>query len=153
MTPAAQATVPIVAAVSSTAIVCYAEAVSSIAAKSAEPETRANIDEFIETTATALQVAGGAQRGKAVLILSPADPPVPMRNTVYCLVEGDTDHRSIEQAILDVVDQVAAYTPGYRLKQDVQFEVFGPDQPLHIPETGRFIGTRVTVLLEAGAPT
>jgi acetaldehyde dehydrogenase len=143
-----QATVPIVAAVGKTGIVSYAEIVSSISSKSAGPGTRANIDEFIETTATALQVVGGAQRGKAVMILNPADPPVLMRNTVYCLVEGDPEHRSIEAAIVEMVDQVAAYVPGYRLKQDVQFEVFDPDRPLHIPETGKFTGTRVTVLLE-----
>jgi acetaldehyde dehydrogenase len=147
-----QATVPIVAAVGETGIVSYAEIVSSISSKSAGPGTRANIDEFIETTATALRVVGGAQRGKAVMILNPADPPVLMRNTVYCLVEGDPDHRSIEEAVVDMVDKVADYVPGYRLKQGVQFEVFDPDRPLHIPETGKFVGTRVTVLLEvAGA--
>ena len=147
-----QATVPIVAAVGQTGIVSYAEIISSISAKSAGPGTRANIDEFIETTATALRVVGGAQRGKAVMILNPADPPVLMRNTVYCLVDGDVDHRSIEESILDMVDQVAGYVPGYRLKQDIQFEVFDLDRPLYIPETGKFIGTRVTVLLEvAGA--
>jgi acetaldehyde dehydrogenase len=143
-----QATVPIVAAVGKAGIVSYAEIVSSISAKSAGPGTRSNIDEFIETTATALRVVGGAQRGKAVMILNPADPPVLMRNTVYCLVDGDVNHRSIEESIVDMVDQVAAYVPGYRLKQDVQFQVFDPDHPLHIPETGKFIGTRVTVLLE-----
>jgi acetaldehyde dehydrogenase len=147
-----QATVPIVAAVGRTGIVSYAEIVSSISAQSAGPGTRANIDEFIETTATALRVVGGAQRGKAVMILNPADPPVLMRNTVYCLVDGDVDHRSIEEDILDLVDQVAAYVPGYRLKQGVQFEVFDHGHPLYIPETGKFTGTRVTVLLEvAGA--
>jgi acetaldehyde dehydrogenase len=147
-----QATVPIVAAVGKAGIVSYAEIVSSISSKSAGPGTRANIDEFIETTATALRVVGGAQRGKAVMILNPADPPVLMRNTVYCLVDGDPDHRAIEQAIHDMVAQVACYVPGYRLKQGVQFEVFDADRPLYIPETGKFIGTRVTVLLEvAGA--
>ncbi|GAA4290011.1 acetaldehyde dehydrogenase (acetylating) [Mycobacterium paraffinicum] len=147
-----QATVPIVAAIAKTGIVSYAEIVSSISAKSAGPGTRANIDEFIETTSAAIQVVGGARRGKAVMIVNPADPPVLMRNTVYCLVDGDVDHRSIENEILDMVGQVAAYVPGYRLKQDVQFEVFGHDDPLYIPETGKFTGTRVTVLLEvAGA--
>jgi len=147
-----QATVPIVAAVGKAGVVSYAEIVSSISAKSAGPGTRANIDEFIETTATALRVVGGAQRGKAVMILNPADPPVLMRNTVYCLVDGDVDHDAIEEAILEMVDQVAAYVPGYRLKQDVQFEVFGHDDPLCIPETGKFTGTRVAVMLEvAGA--
>lgn len=143
-----QATVPIVAAVGKAGIVSYAEAVSSISAKSAGPETRANIDEFIETTATALRVIGGAQRGKAVMILNPADPPVPMRNTVYCLVDGDVDHHAIEEAIVGMVDRVAAYVPGYRLKRDVQFEFFDNNHPLYIPETGKFTGTRVTVMLE-----
>jgi acetaldehyde dehydrogenase len=143
-----QATVPIVAAVGKAGIVSYAEIVSSISAKSAGPGTRANIDEFIETTATALRVVGGAQRGKAVIILNPADPPVLMRNTVYCLVDGDCDHDRIEEEIVDMVDRVAAYVPGYRLKQDVQFQVFGRDDPLYIPETGKFTGTRVTVMLE-----
>jgi acetaldehyde dehydrogenase len=147
-----QATVPIVAAVGKAGIVSYAEIVSSISAKSAGPGTRAGIDEFIETTATALRVVGGAQRGKAMMILNPADPPVLMRNTVYCLVDGDVDHHSIEEAILEMVDNVAAYVPGYRLKQGVQFEVFDRDHPLCIPETGKFTGTRVTVMLEvAGA--
>ena len=147
-----QATVPIVVAVGKSGIVSYAEIVSSISAKSAGPGTRANIDEFIETTATAVRVIGGAQRGKSVMILNPADPPVLMRNTVYCLVDGDVDHGAIEADILDMVGQVAAYVPGYRLKQDVQFEVYGHDDPLYIPETGKFTGTRVTVMLEvAGA--
>jgi len=146
-----QATVPIVAAVGKAGVVSYAEIVSSISAKSAGPGTRANIDEFIETTATALRVVGGAQRGKAVMILNPADPPVLMRNTVYCLIDGDVDHDAIEEAILEMVDQVAAYVPGYRLKQDVQFEVFGHDDPLCIPETGKFTGTRVAVMLEVAA--
>ncbi|OBI36963.1 acetaldehyde dehydrogenase (acetylating) [Mycobacterium colombiense] len=143
-----QATVPIVAAVGKAGIVSYAETVSSIAAKSAGPGTRANIDEFIETTATALRVVGGAHRGKAVIILNPADPPVLMRNTVYCLVDGDCDHDRIDQEILGMVDRVAAYVPGYRLKRDVQFEIFDNEHPLHIPETGKFTGTRVTVMLE-----
>ena len=147
-----QATVPIVAAVGQAAFVAYAEIVSSISSKSAGPGTRANIDEFIETTAQALVEVGGAQRAKAMMILNPADPPVMMRNTVYCLVEGDCDHRAIEAAIQQMVAQVSVYVPGYRLKQAVQFESFGRDEPLHIPETGKFVGTRVTVMLEvAGA--
>ena len=94
-----QATVPIVAAVNQSAPVSYAEIVSSISSKSAGPGTRANIDEFIETTAAALKVVGGAQRSKAVIILNPADPPILMRNTVYCLVEGDCDHAAIDASI------------------------------------------------------
>jgi acetaldehyde dehydrogenase len=143
-----QATVPIVAAVAQSGIVSYAEIVSSISAKSAGPGTRANIDEFTETTSTALQVVGGAQRGKAVMIINPADPPVMMRNTVYCLVDGDADHHAIEADVLAMVDNVNSYVPGYRLKQRTQFETFSAERPLYIPETGKFAGTRVTVLLE-----
>jgi acetaldehyde dehydrogenase len=151
-----QATVPIVAAVARSGIVSYAEIVSSISSKSAGPGTRANIDEFTETTAAALQVVGGAERGKAVMILNPADPPIMMRNTVYCLVDGledgPADHQRIQTDVLDMVDNVRTYVPGYRLKQQVQFETFTASNPLYIPETGKFTGTRVTVLLEvAGA--
>ncbi|WP_193376500.1 acetaldehyde dehydrogenase (acetylating) [Mycobacterium sp. UM_CSW] len=143
-----QATVPIVDAVNQVAPVAYAEIVSAISSKSAGPGTRANIDEFTETTATALRVVGGAQRGKAVIVLNPADPPVIMRNTVYCLVEGDCDQTAVEASIAAMIERVQDYVPGYRLKQPVQFETFGPDKPLHIPETGKFIGTRVTTLLQ-----
>ncbi len=143
-----QATVPIVAAVSEVGIVSYAEIVSSISSKSAGPGTRASIDEFTETTAAALQAVGGAQRARAVMILNPADPPILMRNTVYCLVDGDADHGAIERSIEEMVDRVRAYVPGYQLKQRVQFETFTAEGPLFIPETGKFVGTRVTVLLE-----
>lgn len=143
-----QATVPIVAAVSRAAPVSYAEIVSSISAKSAGPGTRANIDEFTETTAKALKVVGGAQRSKAVIILNPADPPILMRSTVYCLVEGDCDHAAVHASVTAMVTQVQQYVAGYELKQPVQFETFDADDPLHIPETGKFIGTRVTALLQ-----
>lgn len=143
-----QATVPIVAAVSDVALVSYAEIVSSIASKSAGPGTRANIDEFTETTARALEAVGGAVRGKAIIVLNPADPPLLMRNTVYCLVEGDCDHGAVEDRVLKTIESVQQYVPGYRLKQAIQFDVFTADDPLHIPETGKFWGTRVTVLLE-----
>jgi acetaldehyde dehydrogenase len=151
VTCAGQATVPIVAAVARIGIVSYAEAVASISSRSVGGETRANIDQFIETTASALQVVGGAQRGKAVAILSPADPPTLARNTVFCLVDGDPDRAAIESSILDMVARVRAYVPGFRLKQRVQFESFGVANPLYIPETGKFSGTRVTVLLEVAA--
>lgn len=147
-----QSTVPIVAAVAAHGIVSYAEIVSAISSKSAGPGTRASIDEFIETTSAAVQSVGGAQRAKAVMILNPADPPVLMRNTVYCLVDGDTDHAAIEASIVDMVARVNAYVPGYRLTQGVQFETFTAENPLYIPETGKFTGTRVTTMLEvAGA--
>ena len=143
-----QATVPIVAAVNQSAFVSYAEIVSSISSKSAGPGTRANIDEFIETTATALRVVGGAQISKTVMILNPADPPILMRNTVYCLVEGDCDHAAIDASITAMVNEVQRYVPGYKLKQPVQFESFDAENPLHIPETGKFIGTRITAMLQ-----
>ena len=143
-----QATVPVVAAVAQVAPVAYAEIVSSISSKSAGPGTRANIDEFTETTAAALTQVGGAQRGKAVIILNPADPPLMMRNTVYCLIEGDCNQAAIETSIEAMAASVKQYVPGYRLKQRVQFETFGPDAALHIPETGKFWGTRVTAMLE-----
>jgi len=142
-----QATVPIVAAVGQIAPVFYAEIVSSIASRSAGPGTRANIDEFTETTAKALEVVGGAVRGKAVIVLNPADPPLLMRNTVYCLVE-EGDEAEIEASIEEMVQRVRMYVPGYRLKQRVQFEYFTQNDPLHIPETGKFWGIRVSVFLE-----
>ncbi|WP_217574010.1 acetaldehyde dehydrogenase (acetylating) [Streptomyces sp. GbtcB7] len=143
-----QATVPMAASVAQVAPVAYAEIVSSIAARSAGPGTRANIDEFTETTSRALREVAGARRSKAVIILNPAEPPLLMRDTVYCLVEGDCDHTAIENSILAMAEKVHAHVPGYRLKQRVQFDTYGPDDPLHIPQTGKFTGTKVTVMLE-----
>jgi acetaldehyde dehydrogenase len=152
VTCGAQAAVPIVAAVAQSGIVSYAETVSSISARTAGPDARAHIDEFNHATAAALQVVGGAQRGKAVMILNPADPPILMRNTVFCLIDGldgaPGPQRRIETDVLAMVDKVNSYVPGYRLKHRVQFETFGADNALRIPETGKFIGTKVTVLLE-----
>ncbi len=143
-----QATVPMVAAVSRVAPVRYAEIVSSVASRSAGPGTRANIDEFTETTSRALVEVGGAAEGKAIIIMNPAEPPMLMRNTVYCLVEGTPDHAAIEESVVAMAAEVQKYVPGYKLKQNVQFETFGPDNALSIPGTGRFEGTRVTVMLE-----
>ncbi|GAY14997.1 acetaldehyde dehydrogenase (acetylating) [Mycobacterium sp. shizuoka-1] len=148
VTCAGQATVPIVAAVADVGAVSYAETVSSISSRSAGPGTRATLDEFTETTAAALRTVGGARRARALLILNPADPPMMMRNTVYCLLDGDADHAQIEQSVESMADAVTAYVPGYRLRQRVQFETFTAARPLFIPETGTFTGTRVTVLLE-----
>lgn len=150
------AVVPIVTAVARSGTVSYAEIVSSISSKSASPGTRDNIDEFIETTAAALQVVGGAQRGKAIMVLNSAEPPIMMRNTVYCLVDGNADHQRIESDVLATVERVRESVPGYRLKQPIQFETFSSQNPLHIPETGKFTGSRVSVLVEvagAGAPS
>ncbi|PRB57885.1 acetaldehyde dehydrogenase (acetylating) [Microbacterium sp. MYb45] len=148
-----QATVPMVAAVSRVAPVAYAEIVASIASKSAGPGTRANIDEFTETTARALEVIGGADHGKAIIVLNPADPPLIMRDTVFCLVEGDPaalDRDAVSASVADMVAEVQAYVGGYRLKQQVQFDEV---DEAYVPALDRpFRGTRVTVLLEvAGA--
>ncbi|WP_411122680.1 acetaldehyde dehydrogenase (acetylating) [Streptomyces sp. x-19] len=125
-----QATVPIVAAVSRVAPVRYAEIVASISARSAGPGTRANIDEFTETTARALEVVGGAARGKAVIVLNPADPPPLMRDTVHCVVDASADGAALTEAIHSMVAEVAAYVPGYRLKQEVQIRPIAPNDPL-----------------------
>jgi acetaldehyde dehydrogenase len=143
-----QATIPIVAAVARVAPVHYAEIVASIASKSAGPGTRANIDEFTETTARAIEVLGGAGRGKAIIVLNPAEPPLIMRDTVYCLT-SDADQAAIEASIEAMVREVQTYVPGYRLKQQVQFERIGDNQPLRIPEMDQeFTGLKVSVFLE-----
>ena len=116
---------PIVAAVSRVAKVHYGEIVASIASKSAGPGTRANIDEFTETTARAIETVGGAERGKAIIIMNPAEPPLIMRDTVYCLCE-DADPDAIAASIESMVAEVQKYVPGYRLKQKVQFERHRP---------------------------
>lgn len=146
-----QATIPMVAAVGHVRPVHYAEIVASIASKSAGPGTRANIDEFTETTSEAIVQVGGAARGKAIIILNPADPPVIMRDTVLCLVDrlDDAGRQSIEDAVARMAERVAAYVPGYRLKQKVQFQDEGMEVDTLIPPGhGSGAYTRVTVFLE-----
>jgi acetaldehyde dehydrogenase len=142
-----QATIPMVDAVKKVAEVQYAEIVASIASKSAGPGTRANIDEFTETTSKGIEAVGGAQRGKAIIVLNPADPPVMMRNTVYVL-SNEIDTEIIRQSIEDQVKKVQEYVPGYRLKQEVQFERIGGNTPLHIPGHGDFAGIKTSIFLE-----
>ena len=143
-----QATIPIIAAVNRVSKVHYAEIVASISSRSAGPGTRANIDEFTETTAAAIREVGGATRGKAIIILNPAEPPLMMRNTVFCLCD-DVDPEAIRSSVHAMVDDIRAFVPGYRLKQDVQFERIGANNPLHIPEDNRdFCGLKVSIYLE-----
>lgn len=143
-----QATIPMVYAVSKIAKVHYAEIIASIASKSAGPGTRANIDEFTETTSKAIEEVGGANKGKAIIIMNPAEPPLIMRDTVYCLAEVGADQLAIQKSIQDMVEAVNAYVPGYRLKQQIQFEEFGIDQPLNIPDIGKLPGLKVSIFLE-----
>ena len=143
-----QATIPIVAAISQVAEVYYCEIVASIASKSAGPGTRANIDEFTETTARAIVDVGGAARGKAIIVLNPAEPPLIMRDTVYCLAEAvdpDVIHKSVEA----MIRRVQEFVPGYRLKQDVVMERVTGIQGSQLYEVGPgFDGWKVTVFLE-----
>jgi acetaldehyde dehydrogenase len=142
-----QATIPIVAAVSAVATVHYAEIVASIASKSAGPGTRANIDEFTETTSLAIEQVGGAAKGTAIIVLNPAEPPMMMRDTVFVLSSG-AEEDAIRASIEAMVAKVRAYVPGYRLKQQVQFERFGANHPVRIPGIGSFAGIKTTVFLE-----
>jgi acetaldehyde dehydrogenase (acetylating) len=127
-----QATIPIVHAINRVSPVDYAEIVATISSKSAGPGTRANIDEFTQTTARGIEVIGGAKKGKAIIILNPAEPPILMRDTVYALVEeGSMDEEAIIKSIQDMVETVQSYVPGYRLRTEPMID-----------------GNKVTVFLE-----
>ena len=117
-----QATIPIVAAVAKVTNVPYAEIVASVASKSAGPGTRANIDEFTVTTARAVETIGGAKRGKAIIILNPVEPPMIMRDTVFCAIAPDADHDAITASIKAMVASVARYVPGYALRAEPQYD-------------------------------
>ncbi|MET9062913.1 acetaldehyde dehydrogenase (acetylating) [Streptomyces antibioticus] len=145
-----QATIPIVAAVAAVTPVHYGEIVASISSRSAGPGTRANIDEFTETTSSAIEKVGGAARGKAIIVLNPAEPPLIMRDTVYCLV-GECDDAAVTASVEDMAARVQAYVPGYRLKQKVQFERVADDDPLRslLPAGSRPVdAAKVSVFLE-----
>lgn len=142
-----QATIPMVYAVSQVAKVHYAEIVASVSSASAGPGTRANIDEFTQTTARAIEKVGGAAQGKAIIILNPAEPPMIMRNTVFTLSEK-ADEQAVRDSVARVVEGVKSYVPGYDLKQEVQFEYFDESNPLHIPGRGDFTGMKCSVFLE-----
>jgi acetaldehyde dehydrogenase len=143
-----QATIPIVHAVRrATTRVLYAEIVASISSKSAGPGTRANIDEFTETTSSAIRLLGGAEQGKAIIILNPAEPPLIMRDTIFTLSQGGMPE-AIEASVLEMIAAVQSYVPGYRLKQKVQFEHIGDNAPVRIPGIGPCSGLKTTVFLE-----
>jgi acetaldehyde dehydrogenase len=146
-----QATIPVVAAVSQVTSVHYAEIVASISSRSAGPGTRANIDEFTETTARALETVGGAGVGKAIIILNPAEPPMIMRDTVQVVVDrlDESGRADVTASVIAMIERVARYVPGYRLKQDVQFLDEGAELNELLPpgqRAGRY--TRVLVFLE-----
>lgn len=142
-----QATIPIVAAVSKVAKVHYGEIVASISSKSAGPGTRANIDEFTETTAHAIEKVGGAEKGKAIIVLNPAEPPLVMRDTVFTLSEV-ADKDAIRNSILDIVKDVQSYVPGYSLHQEIQFEDIPKDKPVFIEGLGYRHGLKTSVFLK-----
>lgn len=142
-----QATIPMVAAVNRIVKVHYGEIVASIASKSAGPGTRANIDEFTETTAQAIEQVGGADKGKALIILNPAEPPVVMRDTVFTLSEQG-DKAKIRESIHQMVKEVQQYVPGYTLHQEVQFDDIPADKPVFIEGLGHRHGLKTTVLLQ-----
>lgn len=142
-----QATIPIVAAVSQITKVHYGEIVASIASKSAGPGTRANIDEFTETTSLAIEKVGGADKGKAIIVLNPAEPPLVMRDTVFTLSE-QADREGIRASIHKMVAEVQKYVPGYTLHQEVQFDDIPKDKPVFIEGLGLRHGLKTTVLLQ-----
>lgn len=137
-----QATTPIVHAVARVCEVPYAEIVSTVASVSAGPGTRQNIDEFTETTSAALVEVGGARTGKAIMVLNPADPPILMRNTVFCALGDGYDRDAVAASIIEMVAEVSQYVPGYRLKSDPVF-----DEDL-FPTPGGDVKARVVALLE-----
>jgi acetaldehyde dehydrogenase len=134
-----QATIPMVYAVSRVTPVSYAEIVATVASRSAGPGTRANIDEFTRTTRAGIETIGGAERGKAIIVLNPADPPMVMRDTIFCAVGPDADTRAVAQSIRAMAADVAQYVPGYRLLQDPQFDP---------PSAASGGSTRVAVFVE-----
>ena len=142
-----QATIPMVAAISKVSKVHYGEIVASIASKSAGPGTRANIDEFTETTSRAIEKVGGAEKGKAIIVLNPAEPPLVMRDTVFTLSD-QADRETIRKSIHDMEKEVKKYVPGYAIKQEVQFDDIPESDPVFIEGLGYRHGLKTTVFLE-----
>ncbi|GAA5146364.1 acetaldehyde dehydrogenase (acetylating) [Pseudonocardia eucalypti] len=134
-----QATIPMVHAVSRVTPVPYAEIVASVASRSAGPGTRANIDEFTETTARAVESVGGAQKGKAIIILNPVEPPMIMRDTVFCMISADADRVALVDSLHAMVAEMQQYVPGYTLRAEPQFDE---------PQPGWRGHARVAIFLE-----
>jgi len=143
-----QATIPMVYAVARVSDrLPYAEIVASVSSRSAGPGTRANIDEFTQTTARAIEKVGGAEKGKAIIILNPAEPPMLMRDSVFTLSQGG-DEAAIRDSVARMVEAVQTYVPGYRLKQDVQFETILDNAPLNVPGVGPVSGLKTSIFIE-----
>ncbi|MCB1337540.1 MAG: acetaldehyde dehydrogenase (acetylating) [Maritimibacter sp.] len=143
-----QATIPMVYAVRRAVDrLIYGEIVASVSSRSAGPGTRANIDEFTQTTSRAIEKVGGAERGKAIIILNPADPPMLMRDTVFTLTQGGSEE-AIRESIAEMVKAVQSYVPGYRLKQEIQFERIGDNAPLNVPGIGKVSGLKTSIFIE-----
>jgi acetaldehyde dehydrogenase (acetylating) len=134
-----QATIPIVAAVNRVAPVDYAEIVATIASASAGPGTRQNIDEFTQTTARGLERLGGARRGKAIIVLNPADPPIMMRDTIYVRFEAGASHEEITASIKRMVREIQQYVPGYRLRTEPLFDADQVTVMLEVEGAGDFL--------------
>ena len=142
-----QATIPIIAAISKVTNVHYGEIVASISSKSAGPGTRANIDEFTETTAIGIEKVGGASKGKAIIVLNPAEPPVIMRDTIFTLSDP-ADREAIVDSIKKMVSSVQHYVPGYALQQEIQFEDIPESEAVIIPGLGKKWGLKTSVFLK-----
>jgi acetaldehyde/propanal dehydrogenase len=151
-----QATIPMVAAVSRVQPVAYGEIVATVSSKSAGPGTRKNIDEFTRTTAGAVEKVGGAAKGKAIIIINPAEPPLIMRDTVHCLTEGTPDQARITDSILTMIAEVQKYVPGYRLVNGPVFDGNRVSVYLEVQGLGDFLPTyagNLDIMTAAGART
>ena len=151
-----QATIPMVAAVSRVQPVAYGEIVATVSSKSAGPGTRKNIDEFTRTTAGAVEKVGGAKKGKAIIIINPAEPPLIMRDTVHCLTEDTPDQAAITESIHAMIKEVQKYVPGYRLVNGPVFDGNRVSVYLEVQGLGDFLPTyagNLDIMTAAGART
>ena len=151
-----QATIPMVAAVSRVQPVAYGEIVATVSSRSAGPGTRKNIDEFTRTTAGAVEKVGGAKKGKAIIIINPAEPPLVMRDTVHCLTETEPDQAAITESIHAMIKEVQKYVPGYRLVNGPVFDGKRVSVYMEVTGLGDFLPTyagNLDIMTAAGART